>query len=208
MPRSAVGFDLEIPDFTDCVFATPEPDADWLAVIQHGGPARAFDRRMPAFLDALSEDQINQILGYIRGMCADRNWSRGELNLPRPLRTEKAIPENETRTAERRLDAARPPPQWRPDGAAPPSARRGRSRRLRHRRRHDRARIEVAAERAAPGLRAALRAGGARPRLTAGARTGRGPLVYGRDISMALSTRSVLRVTCVPSSSSPQPRIV
>ena len=95
MPQSAVGFDLAIPDFTDCSFATPEPDADWLTVVQHGGPVRAFDRRMPAFGDALTEADVQQILGYIRGMCTDANWPRGELNLPRPLRTEKAFPENE-----------------------------------------------------------------------------------------------------------------
>ena len=95
MPRSAVGFDVAVPDFSDCSFATPEPDADWMAVVQHGGPVRAFDRRMPAFGAALSVDEIKQILGYIRGMCTDKAWPRGELNLPRPLRTEKAFPENE-----------------------------------------------------------------------------------------------------------------
>lgn len=95
MPRSAVGFDVAVPDFTDCSFATPEPDPDWLTIVQHGGPVRAFDRRMPAFGSALSEDEINRILTYIRGLCTDRNWPRGELNLPRPLRTEKAFPENE-----------------------------------------------------------------------------------------------------------------
>lgn len=95
MPQSAVGFDLAVPDFTDCSFATPEPDPDWLAVVQHGGPVRAFDRRMPAFGGALSADEITRILGYMRGMCTDQNWPRGELNLPRPLRTEKAFPENE-----------------------------------------------------------------------------------------------------------------
>jgi mono/diheme cytochrome c family protein len=95
MPQSIVGFDVEIPDFTDCSFATPEPDADWATIVQHGGPVRAFDRRMPAFRDALSEEQIDSILAYIRGMCAEPAWPRGELNLPRPLRTEKAFPENE-----------------------------------------------------------------------------------------------------------------
>jgi mono/diheme cytochrome c family protein len=95
MPRSAVGFDIPVPDFTDCSFATPEPDVDWLIVVKHGGPIRAFDRRMPAFGAALTEQEIGQILGYIRGMCADTAWPRGELNLPRPLRTEKAFPENE-----------------------------------------------------------------------------------------------------------------
>jgi hypothetical protein len=95
MPRAVVGFDAAIPDFTDCSFATPEPDADWAAIIQHGGPVRAFDRHMPAFGDALTGEQIDRILGYIRSFCAEPAWPRGELNLPRPLRTEKAFPENE-----------------------------------------------------------------------------------------------------------------
>ena len=95
MPRSIVGFDVELPDFTGCSFATPEPDPDWITIVQHGGPVRAFDRRMPAFRGALDETEIQAILGYIRGMCSDRSWPRGELNLPRPLRTEKAFPENE-----------------------------------------------------------------------------------------------------------------
>jgi mono/diheme cytochrome c family protein len=92
---STVGFDTPIPDFTDCSFATPEPDADWLAVMHGGGPARAFDRRMPAFGDAVAEAQLQQILDYTRTFCADPSWPRGELNLPRALVTEKAFPENE-----------------------------------------------------------------------------------------------------------------
>jgi hypothetical protein len=95
MPRSAVGFDVPIPDFTDCSFATPEADADWLAVSHSGGPARAFDRRMPAFGEALTEAELRGILAHIRGFCTSSDWPRGELNLPRALLTEKAFPENE-----------------------------------------------------------------------------------------------------------------
>jgi mono/diheme cytochrome c family protein len=94
-PRAIVGFDTPLPDFTDCAFATPEPDADWIAVVHSGGPVRAFDRRMPAFADALSEHQIQQTISYVRRLCTDKAWPRGELNLPRPLVTEKAFPENE-----------------------------------------------------------------------------------------------------------------
>ena len=96
MPRSVVGFDVPLPDFTDCSFATVEPDADWMAVAHDGGPARAFDRRMPAFGEALTAEQLQRTLDHIRGFCADPRWPRGELNLPRALVTEKAYPENET----------------------------------------------------------------------------------------------------------------
>ena len=90
-----MGFETPVPDFTDCSFVTVEPDEDWLAVAHDGGPARAFDRRMPAFGDALSTAELQETLDYIRGFCADRAWPRGELNLPRALVTEKAFPENE-----------------------------------------------------------------------------------------------------------------
>ncbi len=94
-PRERVGFDLPLPDFTDCAFTTPEPDLDWLAVAHDGGPARAFDRRMPAFGTALSPAELQLAISHIRTFCTDPAWPRGELNLPRPLVTEKAFPENE-----------------------------------------------------------------------------------------------------------------
>ena len=94
-PVSTVGFDIPLPDFTDCRFASREPDGDWLAVAHQGGPVRRFDRMMPAFGEALTEDEILLAIGHIRTFCVDKSWPRGELNLPRPLVTEKAFPEDE-----------------------------------------------------------------------------------------------------------------
>ena len=94
-PRAQVGFDTPLPDFTECSFATREPDADWFAIAHQGGPVRAFDRRMPAFGEALSEAEIELAVSHIRTFCEDRAWPRGELNLPRALVTEKAYPEDE-----------------------------------------------------------------------------------------------------------------
>src|SRR5262245_64161205 len=51
-PRSVVGFDTPLPDFTNCSFTTPEADFDWSSVIHRGGRARALSRRMPSFVDA------------------------------------------------------------------------------------------------------------------------------------------------------------
>lgn len=95
-PESAVGFDDALPDFTDCSFASREAAADWYAVVHQGGPVRAFSRRMPAFGKALKPDEIDRVVAYVQTMCTDRSWPRGELNLPRPLVTEKAFPEDET----------------------------------------------------------------------------------------------------------------
>jgi hypothetical protein len=94
-PRSTVGFETPLPDFSDCSFATREPDADWFAIAHEGGPVRAFDRRMPAFGAVLSAPELQRILDHIRGFCSDLAWPRGELNLPRALVTEKAYPEDE-----------------------------------------------------------------------------------------------------------------
>src|SRR5687768_13810233 len=57
-PRSQVGFDDPLPDFTDCSFNTPEAAADWIAVAHQGGPVRAFSRKMPAFGEALTPAEI------------------------------------------------------------------------------------------------------------------------------------------------------
>jgi hypothetical protein len=94
-PVTTVGFTTALPDFTNCSFASREPDEDWLAIIHEGGPIRSFDRMMPAFRDALSNSEMRRILDYVRTFCADDSWPRGELNLPRPLVTEKAYPEDE-----------------------------------------------------------------------------------------------------------------
>jgi mono/diheme cytochrome c family protein len=94
-PIAIRGFDVDLPDFTDCSLTTPEADLDWLSVVHQGGPARGFDRMMPAFGDELTEGQIGRVIDHIRTLCVERGWPRGDLNLPRPFVTEKAFPENE-----------------------------------------------------------------------------------------------------------------
>ncbi len=93
--RSQVAFDAELPDFTDCDFASREPDADWYAVAHQGGPTRGFSEIMPASGRALDAEELQGALDHIRSFCTDDAWPRGELNLPRPLVTEKAYPEDE-----------------------------------------------------------------------------------------------------------------
>jgi len=94
-PQSEVGFELPLPDLTDCSF-TREPNEDWIAVTHNGGPARAFSKLMPAFGSVLSSEEIELVTAHIRTFCPSRDWPRGELNLPRAMATEKAFPEDES----------------------------------------------------------------------------------------------------------------
>jgi len=98
MPDTTIGFDkpATFPDFSDCRSTTPELDVDWRATIHAGGQGRGFSRIMPSFAEALTSAQIDAVIGYLRGLCRGRSYPRGELNLPRPLATEKAFPEDET----------------------------------------------------------------------------------------------------------------
>ena len=83
------------PNFTKCDQTTPEANSAWKDVVTHGGRSRAFSTIMPAFGDLLSNEQIDDVIAYMRGFCTNPHWPRGELNLPRALVTEKAFPEKE-----------------------------------------------------------------------------------------------------------------
>lgn len=83
------------PDFSSCEGTTPEPNSAWKDVIVHGGPSRGFSQIMPAFGELLTSDQIDDVIAYLRSLCRNKHWPRGELNLPRALITEKAFPESE-----------------------------------------------------------------------------------------------------------------
>ena len=50
---------------------------------------------MPAFGDALTVEQLRRVIDYVRTLCGSAAWPRGDLNLPRPMVTEKAYPEDE-----------------------------------------------------------------------------------------------------------------
>jgi mono/diheme cytochrome c family protein len=97
MPDTTVAFEKPktFPDFTQCDQTTPELDKDWKATIRDGGAGRGFSRIMPAFGEALTAKQIDQLVQYLRGFCTEKKWPRGEFNLPLPQFTEKAFPEDE-----------------------------------------------------------------------------------------------------------------
>jgi cytochrome c553 len=96
-PQTIAGFERPetFPDFTKCDQTTPELNSAWKDVILHGGRARGFSQIMPSFAEALTSEQIDKVIEYMRGFCRNSHWARGELNLPRALNTEKAYPEDE-----------------------------------------------------------------------------------------------------------------
>ena len=96
-PQTILGFEPPpaFPDFTDCNGSTREKTSDWSAIIHDGGPARGFSDIMPSWKEALTTEQINKVVGFLRSRCEESGWPLGELNLPRTLFTEKAFPEDE-----------------------------------------------------------------------------------------------------------------
>ena len=97
MPKSIAAFEPpdSFPDFTRCDQTTAEANNDWKAVITHGGRYRGFSQIMPSFKEALTPEQIDKVVVYLRHFCRQEGWPRGELNLPRAMVTEKAYPEDE-----------------------------------------------------------------------------------------------------------------
>lgn len=92
-----LGFDPGPPDFTDCKFTSREKSSDWTGIAKHGGPIKGFSKMMPAFGEALSEKQIDDVVDFIKEFCPESGWPPGEFNLPTPMKTGKAFPEDEVR---------------------------------------------------------------------------------------------------------------
>lgn len=88
----AAALAAQLPD--DLATATGEAIYQASCANCHGADGRgtdpallAFEEEVPDFTDC---DFAARVMDYIRTMCTDDAWPRGELNLPRPLFTEKA----------------------------------------------------------------------------------------------------------------------
>lgn len=90
-----VALDPPAPDLTDCSFNSREPRRDWRAVINHGGQARGLSMSMPSYSEALTSEQVEALIDYLKTFCAETGWPPGELNFRRAHLTTKAFPENE-----------------------------------------------------------------------------------------------------------------
>jgi mono/diheme cytochrome c family protein len=67
-PKEIAGFEKPrtFPDFTQCDQTTPEASTAWKDVILHGGPTRGFSDIMPSFSEALTSEQIDDVIAYLR----------------------------------------------------------------------------------------------------------------------------------------------
>ena len=88
-------FDTEPPDFNDPLFTSREPAADWELVIKYGGAALGLSEQMPAYGEFFNDDQIQQLVAYLKGLADTSGYPPGEMNLIRPIETIKAYPEDE-----------------------------------------------------------------------------------------------------------------
>ena len=75
---------------------TAEDDIEMIeAIVHHGGSYAGMSPVMPAWGKVLTAMEISDVATYEKSLCDDPDWVPGELNFPRPLITEKAIPEQE-----------------------------------------------------------------------------------------------------------------
>jgi mono/diheme cytochrome c family protein len=82
-------------DFSDPLFNSREPAADWELVVKHGGAALGLSAQMPPQAGNLSDEQVKDVVAYIKTFADTRAYPPGELNFMLPLATKKAFPEDE-----------------------------------------------------------------------------------------------------------------
>ena len=82
-------------DLSDPLFNSREPTGDWEMVVKHGGDAMGLAAQMPPHQDALSDEQVEDVIAYVKSMVDTSAFPPGEMNLFLPTRTKKAFLEDE-----------------------------------------------------------------------------------------------------------------
>lgn len=82
-------------DLSDPLFNSREPASDWHLVVSYGGHDMGLSAMMPAQKDALSADEVINVVGYIKTLADTSDYPPGEVNFFLPIRTKKAFPEDE-----------------------------------------------------------------------------------------------------------------
>ena len=88
-------FDPLPADLTEPLFNSREPAADWFMVVKYGGAALGLSSQMPAYEAALSDPQIEDLVGYLKQLTDTSAYPPGDLNFIRPVASIKAFPEDE-----------------------------------------------------------------------------------------------------------------
>lgn len=82
-------------DLTDPLFNSREPSGDWGMVVKHGGHAMGLAEQMPAHKEALTDEQVENVVAYVKTLVDTSAYPPGDMNLFLPVRTKKAFPEDE-----------------------------------------------------------------------------------------------------------------
>ncbi len=88
-------FDPQPADLSDPLFNSREPAGDWEMVVRHGGHAMGLSAQMPAQGGALSDEEVTDVVAYVKTLVDTSGYPPGEMNFFLPIRTKKAFPEDE-----------------------------------------------------------------------------------------------------------------
>jgi len=88
-------------DFTDPLFNSIEPTADWFLVVKHGGASMGLSSQMPAHAGPMSDEEISTVVAHLGSFADTSAYPPGDLNFVRAQRTIKAFPETELLLLER-----------------------------------------------------------------------------------------------------------
>ena len=87
--------DAPPPDFTDPYFSSGEKRRSWFNVIKYGGGIEGLSMSMPAWGEAISDSQINQLVDRLKSFVDQDRYPQGELNFVRAHTVTKAMAEQE-----------------------------------------------------------------------------------------------------------------